>query len=44
MKHLSDILAATVLVLFITGTALAIEQMIGHPARYVEQTTATDAS
>ncbi len=37
MKHLSDILAVAVFVLFIAGTVMALEQVIGHPSLYVEQ-------
>lgn len=36
MKYLSNILTAAVFVLFIAGTFIALEQAIGHPARYVE--------
>jgi uncharacterized membrane protein len=37
MKHFTDFLAIAVFALFITGTVMALEQVIGHPARYVEQ-------
>ena len=37
MKHLSKLLVLTVLALSFAGTILALEQMIGQPARYVEQ-------
>ena len=37
MKHLSNLLVLSVLVLSFAGTILVLEQLIGHPARYVEQ-------
>ena len=37
MKHLSTLLVLSVYMLSVAGTILALEQVIGHPARYVEQ-------
>ncbi len=44
MKHLSNILTLAVLALFIAGSFLALEQVIGHPARYVEQSQSLGTS
>ena len=37
MQKLSDVLAAAVFVLFMAGVYVALDQVIGHPARYIEQ-------
>jgi len=37
MKNLSQLLTYAVVVLFFAGTFIALEQMIGHPSRYIEQ-------
>lgn len=37
MKLLTQLLTCAIVVLFFAGTFIALEQAIGHPARYVEQ-------
>lgn len=44
MKKLPDVLAAAVFALFMAGVYVALEEAIGHPARYVEQPRQLGAS
>ena len=37
MKNFSQILSLAVFVLFCVGTVVALGEIIGHPARYIEQ-------
>ena len=44
MKKLSEILSAAVFVLFMAGVYVALDEVIGHPARYIQPTAHSDNS
>ena len=44
MKKFADLISTAIVVLFITGTAVAVAAMVSHPERYIQQPQAFSVS